>query len=1430
MNTTSNDNSTPPALILRTFKNAIASNDTKRAEKIIQSAIAAKYPQKLIDSLQARLQSISNELAEQDSSKDKNRRSDFSTIPRVAIVAHCFYLDIWPDVSKRLKSLECHFDLFVTTTSEKIGKVSEMVLRDFSEARIFAAPNKGMDIFPFLSLLPLLHNERYQYVCKIHTKRGDGRLAIVWRDLMLDSLIGSTSNFCSVVSAFEINKKLTIVGPGPLYQSTQKLMLDNKDSVHQIASTIWEDDKALPDDWGFFAGSMFWARVNSLIPLSHHYNMSSSSIGSTYKKDGNIEHGIECIFGLVIAAENGHVGLLYPTKNGSSEQEVITYSADQGIGYAHIGSVMRALEKIAASTDTIINSQLFSRDEYLKDCPELLNTNIDLTFHYLTTGTFKNYWPCLDIPPLNSLRKKAMESATHADLFTYICAQLNSGKTLTELKSEREHSTAYGDKEMHIISSSGFFDEEYYYQQRPDIKNLNLNPIEHYLSRGLFEECYPNRYFIPREYQALNKDIASAHIEPFSHYLTHGAFENRRYRETLKREQEDSPFLRYQVLNQTLINWDQIQHKKRNSSLISIVIPVFNNKHLTLECVTSIIKVNTAMQYEIICVDNGSNSDTKEMLFECKQKYGIVVVENKENYNFALGCNIGFMHSSGDIIVFLNNDTTVTDFWIDELIKPLNDKTIKAVQPRLLYPDLTVQCIGVVFANHQVIGYPIYSGMDAADLSTRKSRRVKAITAACMAVRSTDFAMARGFDPLFINGQEDIDLCLRLCQSSPKSSCYCQATSNVIHYESKTPGRGKFIKLNRVNFANRWRGLALADDFNYYSEDGFEIIDWHRDRREFLDLNIGASRPILQRARISRIKYRWDLPREEQFLCDIYEYHHKHSKVIDDVLISIIMPTKNRASVISKAIRSVLDQTHQNFELLIIDDGSSDSTRDVVSQLTSDNRVKFIPIKSSGVSIARNTGLDAAKGTIVAYLDSDNSWEPFFLQAMTTYLTSTGSFAAYSGLRVLDETGSAVMFRGEVFNWEECLQENYVDINAFAHKKATMRNDPSLRRFVDWDFILRLAKGKAVEFAYFVGVNYYDGDQHKRITKTVSASKNEIQKLKEYVQGKHGKSHFPSASTHNSTLVELNMQELSNYKFLIKTPCRSIGQAQAWGDYHLACSIQKPLRELGLSSEINTLDAWYSSQEDKSIVLVIRGLASYNPRPYDFNILWIISHPDKVTSEELDQYDQIFVASKYYRHILESFTKKPVSVLLQATDPERFNLNVGKMAHHELLFVGNSRSIYRPVVKFLVEGGYDLAIYGLGWENFVDAAHIKGRNILNTELGSYYAGANVVFNDHWQSMSSNGFISNRLYDCVACGSFVISDFVEGIDQIFGQSVYQYKDFSGIKSMLASRERWPTKEVLRSSSEYILANHTYGARMHEMLATIYRPCLNKLSSN
>lgn len=94
-------------------------------------------------------------------------------------------------------------------------------------------------------------------------------------------------------------------------------------------------------------------------------------------------------------------------------------------------------------------------------------------------------------------------------------------------------------------------------------------------------------------------------------------------------------------------------------------------------------------------------------------------------------------------------------------------------------------------------------------------------------------------------------------------------------------------------------------------------------------------------------------------------------------LVSIIMPAYKAEKTISDSIESVLAQTYQNFELIVIDDCSPDNTRDIVNQFaTSDNRVKLISkLNNEGVSAARNTGLDHAVGDYVAFLDSDDKWK-----------------------------------------------------------------------------------------------------------------------------------------------------------------------------------------------------------------------------------------------------------------------------------------------------------------------------------------------------------------------------------------------------------------------------------------------------------------------
>lgn len=229
----------------------------------------------------------------------------------------------------------------------------------------------------------------------------------------------------------------------------------------------------------------------------------------------------------------------------------------------------------------------------------------------------------------------------------------------------------------------------------------------------------------------------------------------------------------------------------------------------------------------------------------------------------------------------------------------------------------------------------------------------------------------------------------------------------------------------------------------------------------------------------------WDHDREVQFLASL-------EQVCADApasgLVTVIMPTHNRAVDITAAVESVLSQTHSTWELLIIDDGSTDDTRAVVAPVLSDPRIRYVWQPQGGVAKARNTGLHMSRGHFVFYLDSDNTWREDFLITMLGFMTVGGLDAAYSGSFCHGDAGRPPYYTGDDFSWKECLRENYVDMNAFAHRRHLVAKhgifDESLLRLVDWDFILRLTRGTKVSYAPFCGVRYYDGSRGGRITHT----------------------------------------------------------------------------------------------------------------------------------------------------------------------------------------------------------------------------------------------------------------------------------------------------------------------------------------------------------
>lgn len=124
---------------------------------------------------------------------------------------------------------------------------------------------------------------------------------------------------------------------------------------------------------------------------------------------------------------------------------------------------------------------------------------------------------------------------------------------------------------------------------------------------------------------------------------------------------------------------------------------------------------------------------------------------------------------------------------------------------------------------------------------------------------------------------------------------------------------------------------------------------------------------------------------------------------------SIIIPTFNRATFLPRAIESVLAQTYTDWELIIVDDGSTDNTKDVVSKYE-DNRIRYIYQQNAERSAARNNGIAKATGDYVCFLDSDNQMFPNRLQLLANSISAKACY--YTGIEYRNETKSSSIIKG----------------------------------------------------------------------------------------------------------------------------------------------------------------------------------------------------------------------------------------------------------------------------------------------------------------------------------------------------------------------------------------------------------------------------------
>ena len=285
-----------------------------------------------------------------------------------------------------------------------------------------------------------------------------------------------------------------------------------------------------------------------------------------------------------------------------------------------------------------------------------------------------------------------------------------------------------------------------------------------------------------------------------------------------------------------------------------------------------------------------------------------------------------------------------------------------------------------------------------------------------------------------------------------------------------------------------------------------------------------------------------------------------------------------------------------------------------------------------------------------------------------------------------------------------------------------------------------------------------------------------------------------------------------------------------WGDYHFARGLQRSLERAGCPTRLHFLPDWTSSTAARDDIAVhLFGLKEAPTHPGQVNILWQISHPDLATPSIYERYDHVFVASDRFAEVMAEQVAVPVTPLHQATDPERFRPEPGG-PHHELLFVASSRKVHRRIVDDLAGTTHDLAVYGRDWTaGLIDQRFVRGEVIPNTELARYYSAADIVLNDHWDDMRFEGFISNRLYDALACGAFVISDRVFGIDAEFDGAVPTYRARPELEPLITRYLDDPDerRRLAAHGRAIVLERHTFDVRaraLSDVAETLlnYRP--------
>ena len=266
--------------------------------------------------------------------------------------------------------------------------------------------------------------------------------------------------------------------------------------------------------------------------------------------------------------------------------------------------------------------------------------------------------------------------------------------------------------------------------------------------------------------------------------------------------------------------------RRENHSRVSIIIPSKDTPDELGRCLRSLFENTSYPNLEVIVMDNES---TDPEALRLMRDYPVHRIVFPNPFNFSRANNQGAAAATGELLVFLNNDTEViTPDWLEHLAYYAEQPEVGAVGAVLLYEDLTVQHAGVGLgmrgtADHLMRKFPVNA--DGYGGSLACAREVTAVTGACLMVRKQLFLELGGFNPHFFTAYQDLDLCLRLRARGLRIICTPQA--RLLHQEY-TSRRSYYDMVDRMLLLDQWEDVIERGDPYYNCNLDLERGDYSR--------------------------------------------------------------------------------------------------------------------------------------------------------------------------------------------------------------------------------------------------------------------------------------------------------------------------------------------------------------------------------------------------------------------------------------------------------------------------------------------------------------------------------------------------------------------------------------------------------------------------